>query len=585
MVAAHDAAGAAEIPFPSIVAELEQRGAGRLAHGRWSLLGHLLGTHALLAGWSQARHIVLMGLFHSVYSTEAYAPRLFAPGERDRVRELIGARAERLVYLFSQTARADVVALLPAASATPATELELHSRTTGGSFAVTPSELAELAVVHVANTAEQQCGDDGGPALWLARASKTAADARALLANVPPIFAGCSATVTHESERRLVAAYRTAWTAAPAGAARLAAALDAMPWVGEPYVCLGFRLLGWDPQADLRPLAATARARLNAWGAAWDKRLTRAQWLELTDVLTAAADLPAPDRAFSAERMRAILAPGRTPEALYTQLRSVGIIPDGACATRRFDRAPGEPALPARFVEYVAGLGDNHERPMMGHYPGLTSRPWHDPAQFPLARALERQAADIIAEIRALDRAEFHVERENIARSGNWDVFMLLERGRIRREAETNCPATGAILAGHQVIRSLAGLAYVSRLAPMTDLAAHRGPTNLRLRCHLGITVPDDCGLAVDGVSGGWTEGRCIVFDDSFTHAAWNHSGRDRLVLVVDVWHPDLTPREIELLEGLHRYAQAHAENLAAYWGRNEQARRGAAGSPQPVAR
>jgi aspartate beta-hydroxylase len=34
------------------------------------------------------------------------------------------------------------------------------------------------------------------------------------------------------------------------------------------------------------------------------------------------------------------------------------------------------------------------------------------------------------------------------------------------------------------------------------------------------------------------------VFDDSFEHEAWNKGARERIVLIVDIWHPDLTPRE-----------------------------------------
>ena len=37
-----------------------------------------------------------------------------------------------------------------------------------------------------------------------------------------------------------------------------------------------------------------------------------------------------------------------------------------------------------------------------------------------------------------------------------------------------------------------------------------------------------------------WVEGRCLLFDDSFEHEVWNDADEERLVLIVDVWHPDL---------------------------------------------
>eukprot|EP00095_Tigriopus_kingsejongensis_P011332 maker-scaffold195_size270011-snap-gene-1.14 protein:Tk11332 transcript:maker-scaffold195_size270011-snap-gene-1.14-mRNA-1 annotation:"aspartyl asparaginyl beta-hydroxylase-like" len=37
-----------------------------------------------------------------------------------------------------------------------------------------------------------------------------------------------------------------------------------------------------------------------------------------------------------------------------------------------------------------------------------------------------------------------------------------------------------------------------------------------------------------------WVEGRIIVFDDSFDHEVWHEADGDRIVLIVDLWHPDL---------------------------------------------
>jgi aspartyl/asparaginyl beta-hydroxylase (cupin superfamily) len=115
-------------------------------------------------------------------------------------------------------------------------------------------------------------------------------------------------------------------------------------------------------------------------------------------------------------------------------------------------------------------------------------------------------------------------------------------------------------------------------MAPNTHIAPHAGPTNLRLRVHLGIDVPSGCGLTVGRISGGWTPGRCIVFDDSFPHEAWNDGDRDRVVLIVDVWHPDLSDDEVALLEGLQRHVTGAAENVRSYWERNDAAR---AAAPQ----
>jgi aspartyl/asparaginyl beta-hydroxylase (cupin superfamily) len=91
----------------------------------------------------------------------------------------------------------------------------------------------------------------------------------------------------------------------------------------------------------------------------------------------------------------------------------------------------------------------------------------------------------------------------------------------------------------------------------------------VRVRCHFGVDVPEDCGLTVGGETRTWTEGRCMVFDDSFEHEAWNRDVRDRVVLIVDLWHPDLTGEEVRLLEGLDTYVATQSANLARYYARN----------------
>lgn len=41
-----------------------------------------------------------------------------------------------------------------------------------------------------------------------------------------------------------------------------------------------------------------------------------------------------------------------------------------------------------------------------------------------------------------------------------------------------------------------------------------------------------------------WKDGEWLIFDDSFEHEVWNNGTSARLVLIVDVWHPDLTDEE-----------------------------------------
>jgi aspartate beta-hydroxylase len=93
-------------------------------------------------------------------------------------------------------------------------------------------------------------------------------------------------------------------------------------------------------------------------------------------------------------------------------------------------------------------------------------------------------------------------------------------------------------------VRDHAPETLYSVLRPGTHILPHRGVTNTRLVTHLPLIVPPDCALRVGGETHVWQEGRCVTFDDTFEHEAWNHSERDRVVLIVDSWNPDLSEAE-----------------------------------------
>ena len=75
---------------------------------------------------------------------------------------------------------------------------------------------------------------------------------------------------------------------------------------------------------------------------------------------------------------------------------------------------------------------------------------------------------------------------------------------------------------------------------PGTHIAAHCGPSNYRLRLHLGLSVPRGCRIRVGDEVREWRAGECLIFDDSFEHEVWHDGSGDRIVLIVDAWHPML---------------------------------------------
>ncbi len=553
-----------------VARELTRRRADLVAHARGSLEQHLLGVGAVLERWGQPERVQLAGLLHSAYSTEAYGYQLFGREDRPRVRELVGADAERLVFAFCACKRS---ALLAAAEAARGTDpVSIAARWSGVTVRLGRRDLAELLVIHAANLAEQICLPRGGPARWLATASRFLAAARDEVEIAPPVFGGCTRVMTRDEEGALLRTYR-AFTAG--------ASCTPSPPVGEPLVVAGIGLLAGRRGEEAAELGERAMAAFDAWGVAWDKRLRVDRWRQLAALLV--RDGRARDRELevAADRARTVVERARgSPARLWAQLDALGALPEARRAETSRDPSDNEArqgrgseeGLPPRFARYVAGLRTNAERPMLQFYPGLRARPWHDPKEFAIVADLERLAPEIAAEAKGFDAGRFQDEAEDIDRTGRWGVLFLLEMGRRNDQNLARCPALRWILEHHRTLTTHAGLMYFSCLDPGSRVAPHQGPTNVRLRCHLGLEVPDKCGIRVGGVTGVWEEGRCLVFDDSFRHEVWNESDRRRVVLVLDLWHPDLRDDEVALLAGLHRYGAANGSAARRYWARNDAA-------------
>ena len=48
-----------------------------------------------------------------------------------------------------------------------------------------------------------------------------------------------------------------------------------------------------------------------------------------------------------------------------------------------------------------------------------------------------------------------------------------------------------------------------------------------------------------DGEARAWVAGRVTILDDSFEHEVFNDADDEhRVILLIDVWHPELTPAE-----------------------------------------
>jgi catechol 2,3-dioxygenase-like lactoylglutathione lyase family enzyme len=94
--------------WPHVEEFLAVRGADRMPHPGGTLLDHLHRVARLLSNWGAEPEVQLAGLCHAAYGTDGFDESLLATTERAMFAELIGDRAEALVYLYASCDRATV---------------------------------------------------------------------------------------------------------------------------------------------------------------------------------------------------------------------------------------------------------------------------------------------------------------------------------------------------------------------------------------------------------------------------------------------------------------------------------------------
>lgn len=201
------------------------------------------------------------------------------------------------------------------------------------------------------------------------------------------------------------------------------------------------------------------------------------------------------------------------------------------------------------------------QRPSLFYMPELPAREFTPRDELPWAAAIEAHTAAIRNEYLAAvaDGAQHAPYVEAGARSPIWrelrgnpdwsalHLYKLAEEMPLAR----HFPRTLQALAAADVVR-IEGRPmelFFSRLKPGTHIPPHHGIANNRITVHLPLIVPGDCEIRVGGSRHRWREGEIMAFDDSFEHEAWNRAGADRVVLIFEAHHPDLSPIEREAIQ------------------------------------
>lgn len=204
------------------------------------------------------------------------------------------------------------------------------------------------------------------------------------------------------------------------------------------------------------------------------------------------------------------------------------------------------------------------QEPTSFYFPGLPQIQFYERERFDWVQAIEAQTGAIRAELDAVlaqthdfppyveDTPDRPSKAHHLVSNRDWGAFHLLRGEPIEPNASL-CPNTIAALgaAPMPVIRGRSPMALFSLLKPGAHIFPHNGLINTRLICHLPLIVPDGCRFRVGNEWREWEEGKLLIFDDTIEHEALNLGASRRVVLLFEVWRPEIDAEERAALTAL----------------------------------
>lgn len=223
----------------------------------------------------------------------------------------------------------------------------------------------------------------------------------------------------------------------------------------------------------------------------------------------------------------------------------------------------------SRFKEAISLLSGEKEiffqQPTSFFFPRLPHIQFYEREDFPWLAALEAAAPEIRTELQLVVEEEgaftpYIEDHPNRPRTSHamrgdpsWSAFHLWANGEPVEKNAARCPRTIEALRNVPVprIKGRSPMALFSLLRPGAHIAPHNGLLNTRLICHLPLIVPPNCRLRVGNEARAWEEGKALIFDDSIEHEAWNGSSETRVILLFEIWRPEINDDERRALTAM----------------------------------
>eukprot|EP01006_Ploeotia_vitrea_P051509 TRINITY_DN67570_c11_g1_i1.p1 TRINITY_DN67570_c11_g1~~TRINITY_DN67570_c11_g1_i1.p1 ORF type:complete len:327 (+),score=24.10 TRINITY_DN67570_c11_g1_i1:139-981(+) len=170
---------------------------------------------------------------------------------------------------------------------------------------------------------------------------------------------------------------------------------------------------------------------------------------------------------------------------------------------------------------------------------------------------LEAGCKAIQEELLGLTGPTLYQDNEQLEASGHWRQIVLMRNG--AKSVENWVKYTKTVDVIEPIVEKLAknmpkASVELSIMEPGTHVRPHCGPSNHRLRIHLGLVIPEGAEMRVANETTGWEECKVMVFDDSFEHEVFHNGTKRRVVLMLDVWHPALDENEKQYVRQYFRW-------------------------------
>jgi aspartyl/asparaginyl beta-hydroxylase (cupin superfamily) len=213
------------------------------------------------------------------------------------------------------------------------------------------------------------------------------------------------------------------------------------------------------------------------------------------------------------------------------------------------------------------------QRPRYYYFPELPQRQFFDRSEFPWLDRVEAATVDIRAELLEVmketsafapyiqsDPRRPHKNQDGLLDNPAWSAFYLWKDGACVPQNAARCPRTIEALADAPLarVKSRSPSILFSLLRPGAHIPPHSGLVNTRLICHLPLVVPPGCSFRVGNDKRPVVEGKAWVFDDTIEHEAWNESNATRVILLFEIWRPELTEEERDLVSTIFESIDEH---------------------------